>query len=84
MRSKVVGYCLILGGFGCSAMELPPEGEDPVVCGDGVQGVGEVCDDGNTSNRDECTEDCARHRNRGWCDQFDKFQQWRQQDPNGC
>ncbi|HBU27755.1 TPA: hypothetical protein DEB00_01405 [Candidatus Uhrbacteria bacterium] len=27
-------------------------------CGDGVQGPGEACDDGNTSNNDSCTNTC--------------------------
>lgn len=31
----------------------------PVVCGDGVLGAGEVCDDGNTMSGDGCAADCS-------------------------
>ena len=29
------------------------------VCGDGLEGLGEACDDGNTDNGDGCSNDCT-------------------------
>jgi cysteine-rich repeat protein len=31
------------------------------VCGDGSVGIGEACDDGNTSNEDYCTTQCTKN-----------------------
>lgn len=41
---------------------LPDVGapDAPVVCGDGVLGEGEACDDGNTDDGDGCAADCSR------------------------
>lgn len=45
----------------------PTGGEDaPVVCGDGVVGAGEVCDDGNDEAEDGCDAACARTGNVQW------------------
>lgn len=37
----------------------------PVVCGDGIQGTRELCDDGNMNNRDGCKSDCTWTCTRG-------------------
>jgi cysteine-rich repeat protein len=45
-----------------AACSLPPSTQrnlnDEAVCGDGVIGKGEVCDDGNTVDGDGCSADC--------------------------
>ena len=38
---------------------IPAGGGGLQVCGDGLQGPCEICDDGNTSNNDGCLNDCT-------------------------
>ena len=47
--------------LGCVAVLLGGCGEDPV-CGDGVLGGIEQCDDGNTVDADACTNACRLPR----------------------
>ncbi len=44
----------ILGIYGCEADVIDVGG----VCGDGIQGLVEACDDGNTEDGDGCSSDC--------------------------
>lgn len=50
------------GGAPDASVDAPSDAADggPVstVCGDGIRGVDEECDDGNTSNEDACTTSC--------------------------
>jgi cysteine-rich repeat protein len=54
-----VDYGCFAGSF-CSAADGEEIGTCAlIVCGDGVQSAGEVCDDGNTDDGDECSADCS-------------------------
>jgi cysteine-rich repeat protein len=54
------------GGESVDAGEAPTGGAGPGVCGDGVVGEDEACDDGNADADDGCDVMCARTGNVAW------------------
>ena len=43
---------------GCAGEDFNPQAEIVTVCGDGIEELGEECEDGNTENGDGCSAEC--------------------------
>jgi cysteine-rich repeat protein len=57
-RSYALALSLLLASCKEGNNTPPPEQPDPAVCGDGVVGLGEPCDDGNQIDDDACRNSC--------------------------
>jgi cysteine-rich repeat protein len=57
--NRVVIMLLTVTALGAAALISWVNTPPPIVCGDGVVGQGEECDDGNAIASDTCTNECA-------------------------